>query len=68
MSSNKFIKEFNAQDMSTLLTYYRSIFNYIFPLYNLLLKHYSYSFFKELILLTLEYLNMISFIFSRPVS
>jgi hypothetical protein len=68
MSSNKFIKEFNAQETSTLMTYYRSIFNYIFPLYHLLLKHYSYSFYKELILLLYEYLNLISFIFSRPVS
>ena len=68
MSSYKFIKEFNSQEMSTLMTYYHSIFNYIFPLYHLLLKHYSYSFYKELILLLYEYLNLISFIFSRPVS
>lgn len=68
MSSYKFIKEFNSQDISILMTYYHSIFNYIFPLYNLLLKHYSYSFYKELILLLYDYLNMISFIFSRPVS
>ena len=67
MSSNKFIKEFNAQETSTLMTYYRSIFNYIFPLYHLLLNNYSYSFYKEIIFLILEYLNLISFIFSKAV-
>ena len=68
MSSYKFIKEFNSQETSTIMTYYHSILNCIFPLYHLLLKHYSYSFYKELILLIYEYLSLLSFIFSQPVS
>ena len=68
MSSSKFIKEFEIQDMHKMMGYYRSIFNYIFPLYHILLKRYSYSFYKELIFLIYEYLILISFIFSEPVS
>ena len=68
MSSSKFIKEFEIQDMHKMMGYYRSIFNYIFPLYHILLKRYSYSFYKELIFLIYEYLILILFIFSEPVS
>ena len=68
MSSSKFIKEFEIQDMHKMMGYYRSIFNYIFPLYQILLKRYSYSFYKELIFLIYEYLILILFIFSEPVS
>ena len=67
MSSSKFIKEFEVQKISNFMNYYRSIFNYIFPLYHLLLNNYSYSFYKEIIFFILEYLNLISFIFSKAV-
>ena len=68
MSSTKFIKEFEAQEASKMMSYYSAIFNSIFPLYHLLIKKYSYSFYKELFFLVFEYLNLISFIFSKAVS
>jgi hypothetical protein len=48
MSSTKFIKEFEAQEASKMMSYYSALFNSIFPLYDLLIKKYSYSFYKEL--------------------
>ena len=68
MSSAKFIKEFETHDMSKRTSFYRSAFNKIFPLYHLLLKNYSYSYYKELIFMIFEYLSLISFIFSKAVS
>ena len=68
MSSTKFIKEFETQEMSKMMSYYHAVFNSVFPLYHLLIKNYSYTYYKELVFLILEYLNLISFIFSKPVS
>jgi len=68
MSSTKFIKEFETQEMSKMMTYYRAVFNSVFPLYHILIKNYSYTYYKELVFLILEYLNLISFIFAKPVS
>ena len=68
MSSTKFIKEFEAQEASKMMSYYSALFNSICPLYDLLIKKYSYSFYKELFFLVFEYLNLISFIFSKAVS
>ncbi len=68
MSSIKFIKEFETQEASKFMEYYHFIFQSLFPLYHLLLKHYSYSYYKELILLIFEYLSLIAFIFYIPVS
>lgn len=68
MSSHKFIKEFETHEVSKIMQYYRAVFNSIFPLYYILLKNYSYSFFKELIFLIFEYISLISFIFSKVVS
>ena len=68
MSSSKFIKEFESHEMSKIKSYYRTIINSVFPLYYMLIKNYSYTYYKELIFLILEYLNLISFIFSKPVS
>ena len=68
MSSSKFIKEFESHEMTQIASYYRTIFNSVFPLYHILIKNYSYTYYKELVFLILEYLNLISFIFSKPVS
>ena len=68
MSSTKFIKEFETQEMSKMMTYYRAVYNSVFPLYHILIKNYSYTYYKELVFLILEYLNLISFIFAKPVS
>ena len=68
MSSIKFIKEFETQEISLIMTYYHAIFNSVFPLYYMLIKNYSYTYYKELVFLILEYLNLISFIYSKPVS
>ena len=68
MSSTKFIKEFETQEMSKMMTYYHAVFNSVFPLYHILIKNYSYTYYKELVFLILEYLNLISFIFAKPVS
>ena len=68
MSSIKLIKELENQEMPIIITYYHAIFNSIFPLYHLLIKNYSYTYYKELVFLVLEYINLIAFIFSKPVS
>ena len=68
MSSFKFIKEFESYEISKISSYYRKIINSVFPLYHILIKNYSYTYYKELVFLILEYLNLISFIFSKPVS
>ena len=33
-----------------------------------MLKHYSYSFYKEIFFLILEYVNLLIFLFAKPVS
>lgn len=68
MSSTKFIKEFETHEVSKLMSYYHSMFNSIFPLYHILLKNYSYSYYKELISLIIEYIPLIAFVFSKIVS
>ena len=68
MSSTKFIKEFETHEVSKLMSCYHSIFNSIFPLYHILLKNYSYSYYKELISLIIEYIPLIAFVFSKIVS
>ena len=64
----KFINAFDKNEISKFMTYYKSFFNYIFPLYYSMLKYYSYSFYNELFFLILEYLGLIMFIFQPPVS
>ena len=66
--SIKFINAFEKNEISKLMDYYQAFFNYIFPLYYTILKHHSYSFYKELFFLILEYLCLLMFIFQPPVS
>ena len=66
--SIKFINAFENTKISELMNYYQTFFNYIFPLYYTILKHHSYSFYKELLFLILEYLCLLMFIFQPPVS
>lgn len=65
---NNFINELQDKKKSKLMKYYHSFFNSFFPLYYIMLKHYSYSFYKELFFLILEYLNLLKFLFRKPVS
>ena len=66
--SNKFIDAFQEKEISTILNYYQSLFYFIFPVYHMMLKHYFYSFYKELFFLILEYLNILIFLFNKEVS
>ena len=65
---NNFINGLQDKKKSKLMKYYHSFFNFFFPLYYIMLKHYSYSFYKELFFLILEYLNLLKFLFRKPVS
>lgn len=67
-SSSKFINAFETKETSKILKYYKSFFNLLFPLYYEMLKEYSYSYYKELFFLIFEYLSLIIFHFSKPVS
>ena len=66
--SNKFINGFEDTKKSKLMKYYHSFFNYFFPLYYIMLKQYSSSLYKEIFFLILEYLNLLKFLFRKPVS
>ena len=66
--SNKFINGFQDKKKSKLMKYYHSFFNSFFPLYYIMLKQYSSSFYKEIFFLILEYLNLLKFLFRKPVS
>ena len=65
---NNFINGLQDKKKSKLMKYYHSFFNFFFPLYYIMLNHYSYSFYKELFFLILEYLNLLKFLFRKPVS
>ena len=67
-TSKNFIEAFEKKQSSSFMTYYQSFFNLIFPLYYTMLKNYSYSFYKEIFFLLLEYLYLLIFLFSNPVS
>ncbi len=66
--TTKFINAFETNELSNIMIYYQSFFNLIFPLYYTMLKHYSYSFYKEIFFLILEYVNLLIFLFAKPVS
>ena len=66
--NNKFINGFEDKKKSKLMKYYHSFFNSFFPLYYIMLKQYSSSFYKEIFFLILEYLNLLKFLFRKPVS
>ena len=67
-SSNNLINAFETKETSTLMVYYHSFFDLIFPLYYKMLKYYNYSFYKELFFLVLEYCTLLMLHFSKPVS
>ena len=67
-NGREFIIAFEQDKISKLMNYYHSFFNYIFPLYHAMLKHYYYSFYRELFFLILEYINLLIFLLSKPVS
>ena len=67
-SSSIFINDFQIKEKSKLMKYYQSFFNFIFPVYYTMLKHYSYSFYRELFFLILEYMNLLVFLFNSSVS
>ena len=67
-TSTKFLNAFEKNEMSTIMNYYHSFFNFIFPVYYLMLKHYFYSFYKEIFFLIMEYLNILIFLFNKEVS
>lgn len=66
--SKKFINDFHQNEFKNMMKYYKSFLDIIFPLYHLMLKQYKYSFYKEYFFTIIEYLNLIIFIFSDPVS
>ena len=66
--SNKFINGFQDKKKSKFMKYYHAFINFFFPLYYIMLKEYSYSFYKEVFFLILEYLNLLKFLFRQPVS
>ena len=65
---NNFINGFQDKKISKLMKYYHSFFSSFFPLYYIMLKQYSSSFYKEIFFLILEYLNLLKFLFRKPVS
>ena len=67
-ASARFLNSFEKTEISKFMNYYHSFFNWIFPVYNAMLKHYYYSFHNELFFLILEYLNLLIFLFNRAVS
>ena len=66
--SKKFINDLHQNEFKNMMKYYKSFLDIIFPLYHLMLKEYKYSFYKEYFFTIIEYLNLIIFIFSDPVS
>ena len=66
--SKKFMKDFHQNELKNIMNYYKSFLDIIFPLYHLMLKQYKYSFYKEYFFTFIEYLYLILFIFSDPVS
>lgn len=67
-SINKLINEFENKEISKIMSYYHAFFDLIFPVYYTMLKYYSYSFYKESFFLILEHVNLLMFLFSKPVS
>jgi hypothetical protein len=67
-SSSIFLNAFEKNEVSKIMNYYHAFFNFIFPVYHTMLKYYFYSFYTEIFFVILEYLNLIVFILSKPVS
>lgn len=68
LNSNKFINGFQDKEISKIMILYHSFLELIFPVYHIMLKHYFYSYYKELFFLILEYFILLMFLFSKPVS
>jgi len=68
LSIDNLINEFENKEISRVMSYYQAFFNLIFPVYYIMLKYYSYSFYKESFFLILEHINLLMFLFSKPVS
>ena len=66
--SKKFIKDFQQNEFKNMMNLYKSFLDIIFPLYHLMLKNYKYSFYREYFFTIIEYLYLILFTFSDPVS
>ena len=66
--SKKYIKDFQQNEFKNLMNLYKSFLDIIFPLYHLMLKNYEYSFYREYFFTIIEYLYLILFTFSDPVS
>ena len=66
--SKKFIKDFQQNEFKKMMNLYKSFLDIIFPLYHLMLKNYKYSFYREYFFTIIEYLYLIVFTFSDPVS
>ena len=66
--SKKFIKDFQQNEFKNMMNLYKSFLDIIFPLYHLMLKNYEYSFYREYFFTIIEYLYLIIFTFSDPVS
>lgn len=66
--SKKFIKDFQQNEFKNMMNLYKSFLDIIFPLYHLMLKNYEYSFYREYFFTIIEYLYLILFTFSDPVS
>ena len=66
--SKNIFNDFHQNEFKNMMKYYKSFLDIIFPLYLLMLKEYKYSFYKEYFFTIIEYLNLIIFIFSDPVS
>ena len=66
--SKKYIKDFQQNEFKNMMNLYKSFLDIIFPLYHLMLKNYKYSFYREYFFTIIEYLYLIIFTFSDPVS
>ena len=66
--SKKYIKDFQQNEFKNMMNLYKSFLDIIFPLYHLMLKNYKYSFYREYFFTIIEYLYLILFTFSDPVS
>ena len=66
--SKNIFNDFHQNEFKNMMKYYKSFLDIIFPLYHLMLKNYKYSFYREYFFTIIEYLYLILFTFSDPVS
>ena len=66
--SKNIFNDFHQNEFKNMMKYYKSFLDIIFPLYHLMLKNYKYSFYREYFFTIIEYLYLIIFTFSDPVS